>query len=223
MKDNKGFSLVELVIVLAIIAALSGTIFYSFSLMTGQYARECANNISTALEKEKNYALTRSASVDCYMEIVKDGNSYVARYYVPESAIAIGGAPPSYDSNGNGADWLFVEEYKIGKSRVNLTYKIGEDGSEVAIDDNPDHPESVKFVYDRISGALKAVVGSDGSEPDKAGGTRRGGISLDGDSEVYNFNEDANRGKKVIIASSYGRRYEIEIFTATGKHVVSRK
>lgn len=207
MKDNKGFSLVELVIVLAIMAALSGTIFYSFSLMTGQYARECANNVSAALEKEKNYSLTRSASVDCYMEIVKDGNSYVARYYVPESAIAEGN-----DLTGNGADWIFAEEHTIGKSRVNITYQIGS-GSEITVDDDT----SVKFVYNRISGALKAVVESDGSEPAAVGGTRRGYIPPDGDSKIHTLN-----GDKLIIAFSYGRRYEIEVFTATGKHVVSR-
>ncbi|MBD5519721.1 MAG: type II secretion system protein [Lachnospiraceae bacterium] len=207
MKDNKGFSLIEMVIILAIMAALSGTIFYSFTLMTGQYSRECANNLSTALDKEKNYALTRSASVDCYMEVVKDGNSYVARYYVPESAIADG-----TDANSNGADWLFAEEFKIGKARVNLTCQIGS-GSEITIDDDT----SVKFVYNRISGAMKAIVESDATEPAAAGGVRRGYIPPDSEPKVHTLN-----GDKVIVASSYGRRYEIEVYTATGKHVLSR-
>ena len=207
MKDNKGFSLVELVIILAIMAALSGTIFYSFTLATGQYARECANNLSTALDKEKNYALTRSASVDCYMEIIKDGNSYVARYYVPESAIAEG-----TDLTGNGADWLLAEELKIGKSRVNITYQIGS-GSEITIDDDT----SVKFVYNRISGAMKAIVESDASEPAAAGGVRRGYIPPNTDSSVHTL-----KGDKVIITLLNGRKYEIELYTATGKHVLSR-
>ena len=207
MKDNKGFSLVELVIILAIIAALGSAMFYSFTLMTGQYARECANNLSAALDKEKNYALTRSASVDCYMEIVKDGNSYVARYYVPESAIAEGS-----DLTGNGADWLYAEELKIGKSRVNISYKIGS-GSEITIDDDT----SVKFVYNRISGAMKAIVESDASEPAAAGGMRRGYIPPNTDSSVHTLN-----GDKVIITLLNGRKYEIEVYTATGKHVLSR-
>lgn len=206
MKDNKGFSLVEIVIILAIMAVLSGAIFYSFTLMTGQYSRECANNISTALDKEKNYALTRSASVDCYMEIVKVGNSYVARYYVPASAIA----------DGTGDDWLFAEEFKIGKSRVNITCQIG--GSEVAIADN----KSVKFVYNRISGAMKAIVESEGVNdslwnPKPESGVSKGSLPPDSDSSVHTLN-----GDEVIIASSYGRRYEIKVYTATGKHVLSR-
>lgn len=205
MKDNKGFSLVELVIILAISAALSGTIFYSYTLMSGQYARECANNLSTALDKEKNYALTRSASVDCYMEVVKVGNNYVARYYVPKSAIA----------DGTGDDWLFAEEVKIGKSRVDLTYKI-ESGSEVTIGDH----KSVKFVYNRISGAMKAIVEldlADDPDPHPVSGESRGNLPPDSDSSVHTLN-----GDEVIIASSYGRRYEIKVYTATGKHVLSR-
>lgn len=208
MKDNKGFSLVELVIILAISAALSGTIFYSFTLMTGQYARECANNLSTALDKEKNYALTRSASVDCYMEIIKDGKNYVARYYIPESAIAEGS-----DLTHDGADWLFAEEYKIGKSRVDITCKIGS-GTEITIDDGT----SVKFVYNRINGSMKAIVESDATEPAAMGGVRRGYIPPDTESAVHTLN-----GDKVVITLEYGRRYEIELYTATGKHVLSRK
>ena len=210
MKDNKGFSLIELVIVLAIMAALSGTIFYSFTLATGQYARECANNLSTVLDKEKNYALTRSASVDCYVEIVKDGNSYVARYYVPESAIADG-----TDSKNDGADWLFAEEYKIGKGRVTVTYKIGS-GSEITIDDNT----SVKFVYNRISGAMKAIVASDGSEETEAGGVRRGRIPLETDSDYASVKN--LKGEEVKISVGYGKKYEILLYSGTGKHVLSK-
>lgn len=209
MKDNKGFSLVELVIILAIIAALGSAMFYSFTLMTGQYARECANNLSAALDKEKNYALTRSASVDCYMEIVKVGNNYVARYYVPVSAIA----------DGTGQDWLFAEELKIGKSRVGITYKIvSSSGSEIAtIDDD----KSVKFVYNRISGAMKAIVVSDvdsSVSPPEAGISK--GFLTEPTSTVHNLKDESV--DKVIIDLVNGRRYEIEIFAGTGKHVLSR-
>lgn len=210
MKDNKGFSLVELVIVLAIMAVLGGAIFYSYTLMTGQYARECANSLSTALDKEKNYALTRSASVDCYMEIVKDGNNYVARYYVPQSAIADG-----TDYNMDGADWLLAEELKIGKSRVDISYQIG-GGSIITLDDDT----SVKFVYNRISGAMKAIVESDATEPAAAGGLRRGRIPLSTEadySSVHTLN-----GDEVTITLLNGRKYEIKLYTATGKHVLSR-
>lgn len=206
-KDNRGFSLVELVIVLAIIAVLGAAAYYSLMLMAGQYARECAVNLNAVLEKEKNYALTKSASVDCYVEIVKQNNSYFARYYIPQSAVADG-----TDAGGDGADWLLAEEKNIGKSRVDITYKIGT-GTETALDDDT----SVKFVYDRISGAMKAIVDSDGTEPAESGGLRRGQLPQAGAPGMHALN-----GEEVLITLLNGKKYEIKIYTATGKHTLSR-
>lgn len=206
MKDNKGFSIVEMVIVLAIMAVLGSAIFYSYTLIVGQYARECANNLSTALEKEKNYALTRSASVDCYMELVKDGNNYYARYFVPQNAIETGN-----DSKGDGDDWILAEELKIGKSRVGLTCTL-EGGGAILIGDG----KSAKFVYNRISGAMKGVQEGSGAEPAEVGGLKRGKLELNDDGSL----KDSKKCSKITIVE--GRTYEIEIYSGTGKHNLSR-
>lgn len=206
-KDNRGYSLIELVIVLAIIAVLGAAAYYSLMLMAGQYARECANNLSAVLEKEKNYALTKSASVDCYVEVVKTGNGYYARYYIPQNAVADG-----TDAKGDGADWILAEEKNIGKSRVDITYRIGA-GSEVVLGDDT----SVKFVYDRMSGAMKEIVSSDGTEPAESGGLRRGKLPPAGDAAVH-----ALDGEEVTLTLVNGKKYEIRIYTATGKHTLTR-
>lgn len=197
MKDNKGFSLVELIIVIAIMGVIGGMMFYSFTLMTGQYAKQCANNLSTALEKEKNYSLTRSASVDCYMEIVLVDNSYYARYYVPASAIATG-----VKADGSGVkedDWQLAEEKKLGRGRVDITCSLSgtSGGEEYTLDTD----KSVKFVYNRTSGALKGVVKSDGS-----------GVGLPASIDT--------KCDKVTLLN--GRKYEIKLFSSTGKHVLSK-
>ena len=88
MKDDRGFSLVELIIVVAIMAVMGGFLFYGFSLLTGQNAKECANDLAAALNKEKNQALTKSATVDCYLELMHKSDGYYVRYYIPASAIA---------------------------------------------------------------------------------------------------------------------------------------
>lgn len=198
MKDNKGLSLVELVIVLAITTILGGAIFYSYTLIVGQYARECANNLSTSLEKEKNYALTRSASVDCYVEIVKNNKSYVARYYVPANAIATG-------LNGDGtirtSDWVLADEQKIAKSRVSMVCSL-DDGSEFTLDED----NSIKFIYNRTSGALKGIVTA---VPEDDAETSTGLPAV--------INKSCNK-----ITVQEGRKYEIQIFKATGKHVLSK-
>ena len=191
MKDNKGFSLVELVIVIAISTVLLGAIFYSYTLLIGQYARECANNLSTSLEKEKNYALTKSASVDCYMEIAKTDKGYVARYYVPKNAIANG---------NNSTDWELAEELKLGIKRVDIVCTIsGVSSGDFTVDES----NSIKFIYNRTSGAMKGVVKSDGST-----------VGLVG------INISENKCSEINIID--GRKYKIEIFTETGKHILSR-
>lgn len=190
VKDNKGFTLVELVIVIAISAVLLGAIFYSYTLLVGQYARECANNLSTSLEKEKNYALTKSASVDCYMEVVRTSGGYVAKYYVPKNAIATGSST---------SDWELAEELKLGIKRVDIICSIsGGTSSELKVDDT----HSIKFIYNRTSGAMKGIVPSDGSTV---------GLPTSITEKCSEIN---------IID---GRKYKIQIYTETGKHVLSRE
>lgn len=196
MKDNRGFSLVELVIVIAIMSILGGAIFYSFTLLNGQFARQCANNISAALAKEKNYALTRSGTIDCYMELTMDSKNIYVRYFVPANAIALG---TSTD------DWIEVESEKrqIGKQQVGVSFDV--EGSATPIDLT--ESQSVKFVYNRTSGAMKGIVTSDGTTK---------GLPLDASGNVQ------VTGKCTKITILNGRTYEIQIYPATGKHVLKR-
>lgn len=187
-EDNRGFSLVELVIVIAIMAIMSAFIFIGSALLAGQYARECASDISTALSKEKNYALTRSATIDCYMELVYDTDGYYVRYYQPRNAIVKGDTPSD--------DWVLADEEKVGKSNVNVLCSF-DGSSDVSVGTG----QSVKFVYDRISGAFKETVVSDGVSPGV------GGVS----------STPCTR-----ITVSGGRTYYIDIYYDTGKHVLTR-
>ena len=149
--------------------------------------RECASDLSTALDKEKNYALTRSAMVDCYMELVCENNAYYVRYYQPRNAYV-----RATDSN----PWIQAEEEKIGKGTVTVLCETSDAGS-IKIEAG----KSVKFVYDRITGAFKKIMTSDGT----ALGTESG---------------DKVTCEKITIKS--GRTYEITIYEATGKHKLER-
>ena len=176
-KDNKGFSLVELVVVIAIMAVLTGFIFYSFSLLTGQDARQCASNLSTALDKEKNYALTRSGTADCYLELTKTTDGYFVAYYVPKNALV--------DGTGAG-DYVELEKQKLGKKNVDISCTLG--GSAVTVTE----AAPLRVVYDRVSGAFKKVsVGS-------------------------------STGECTKITVKRGRTYELTLYTATGKHDLTR-
>lgn len=196
MKDNKGFSLVELVIVIAIMAVMSGFVFIGFGLLTGQNARECANDISAALGKEKNYSLTKSATIDCYMELMYDpDDGYHVKYYQPRNAIVTGSST---------SDWVLMDDEKVGKRTVFVDCDF-DDGTSLTISDG----NSVKFIYDRVSGALKAAGKSNGSTP---------GIEDDIRSDIEN--DTAAKCTKIRIDS--GRTYVITLYPATGKHELSR-
>lgn len=195
MKENKGFSLVELIIVLAIIAVLGGIVIYSLSLLTGQHARECANGTSAALDKEKNYALTKSATVDCYIEIVmRDGDGYYARYYTPGSAITQ-------------TDWILAEEQRLGRQRVSMIVTLENTDTGSVQNVTIDTDTSIKIVYNRTSGAFKGAVFSDGT---------------DGDAGYLPDMDTIGRNQCTAITIEQGRIYEIELYPATGKHVLSR-
>ena len=187
MKDNRGFSLVELLVVVAIMGVMSGFIFIGLPLLTGQNARECANNMSAALGREKNYALTRSGTADCYMELMLDSDGYRVKYYIPQNAVVEGHSE---------SDWVLAEEQKIGSGQVNVTCSF-RDGSSVDITSG----QSVKFVYNRASGAFKQAVQSDGST-----------LGIVGGGSEYCTGVTFDRGKK----------YEITLYPETGKHVLSR-
>lgn len=152
-KDNKGFSMVEIVVVIALMAVVVSIFAYSFSLVTGQDARQGANNISTVLDKAKNYSLTKSASSDAYVEITKEAKGYFATYYAPES-------PVNAHATAGSADYKQLEKEQIAKKAVLITVTMKDAGSF-------DIMETLKLriYYDRVSGAFKeAVLVSAGSE-----------------------------------------------------------
>lgn len=147
MRDNKGFSLIELVVVIALMALLVGVLGYSFSLVTGQEAKQCANNLGTALDRAKNYALTKSGSSDAYMEITRDTDETIlVTYYVPAKAWAKNAVPGS-------ADYVAIDSQTIGKKAVQVTFSLT-DAGEVSLTSGT----SFRVYYDRISGAVKKVV-----------------------------------------------------------------
>lgn len=155
-KDNKGYSMLELVVIIALMGIISVGLFYSFSLVTGQYARECASNLSTTLDKARNYSFSKSASSDAYVEISLGTDGYVATYYAPKS-------PIDGDAEPGTADYTEFEQDTIGKKDVDIICNLA-DGSSFNITET----ERIRIYYDRISGAFKEATRVSGATATKA-------------------------------------------------------
>lgn len=103
-KDNRGFSLVELIIVLAIMATLTGAVFIGIGMVSGKPAEECASKIFSSLQGNRTTAMGKySASVSFY--VGTDG------IYVMETINGTAGAP-----------------VKIGDAGVTVQYRVTGDG-----------------------------------------------------------------------------------------------
>lgn len=123
----------ELIIVIAIMALLVGTAFFSINMIFGASAKTCANNIKEALAENKVTAMGKSeARVEIYR---KDSDNCVyVRQWVKEGGV-----------------WESKEPEQIGNSRVYVAYKDGDAVEELTTDSD----RHLWLCYDRGSGSFK--------------------------------------------------------------------
>ncbi len=90
--NNKGLSLIELLIVIAIMTIIGGTVFLSTSVATNRHVNSCANKIKTAFEQTRNLTLGKQNGKIKFW-VASDGQVY-AQMYIDGSAygdqVAIG-------------------------------------------------------------------------------------------------------------------------------------
>ncbi len=128
MKRNQGYSLVELIVVIAIMAVLTGTLAISVSAIGGFKAKECAKNIQSYINKTRVNTMGKN-SVVLHLYKGADGAFYAQTI-----------------TNGT-ADAAQV----IGKKTVTVRYTDGDDLSAASeLDDT-----GVYIQFDRSSGAMQ--------------------------------------------------------------------
>lgn len=134
LKDNKGYSLIELVIVIAIIALIISTVFYSLVMVFSANAKSCANDIQRAIADCKVTTMGKSSA---YMELYRDTDQNVyTRMYVRDSS---GTYVPS-------------EPQQVGSSRVYVAY-TPKGGAETELSTGTGN-NKIEIWFDRASGGF---------------------------------------------------------------------
>lgn len=134
---NAGFSLIELIVVIAVMVIVAGIGAAWIGNISGYRARECAGKVASTLSGAKIKSLSKQQNTgDAYWELKKgsDGKYYVSTYY------------PEYSGGG----YTLVEETaKVGKtSNLKVTY------TDVDGDHEVDSSNPLQLCYDRSTGAL---------------------------------------------------------------------
>ncbi len=106
MKNNKGVTLVELIIVIAIMAVVSGILALSLGSALSKPADECAQKLTNAL---KSARITTMGKLSCEITIKQASNG--AEIWLEEKI-----------TNADGS--TKVTNTKIGQKNVSVTYKI---------------------------------------------------------------------------------------------------
>lgn len=139
-ENNNGYSLVELIIVIVIMALLSGTVLFSISMIFGASAKACANDIKEALAENKVTAMGKSEAKVEIRRDASDGCVYVIQWIKEGDDWK----PKKTDEAGNA-----VPE-KVGNSRVYVAYIPESSSTEVELTAGT----SLQLCYDRGNGAF---------------------------------------------------------------------
>lgn len=128
--NDRGVSLVEVIIVVAILAVVGGVGIFGLNAITGRPAQQCSQKIVYSLERHRVSAMGKMQSK--YV-LRTDGD----KVFVDE-----------YLKNGDG-DLGTPSTSEVGSSGVKITYTCGSDEHELA-DGAP-----LTLEFDRSSGAFK--------------------------------------------------------------------
>ena len=133
---NKGFMLIELVVVVAIMAVMIGLGSYSLSMIASTNAKECTQELNLALvsTRTKSYSSDSATKEPVSLQVYKKNDGI----YIKKS--------------------FETEEKKIGGAKVRVYYKLSSETSYTElVSANEGEAKTLEFSFNRSSGAFRPV------------------------------------------------------------------
>lgn len=154
--NEKGFSLVELIIVIAIMAVVIGTVVFSVSMVFSANAKACCNNLQRAIADCK---VTTMGKSEAWLMLYRGSDNRIyCQMHIEENEFDADGKLQK-DSDGNikiKSTW--EEQQKIGGNRVTVTYTYTDADGNTYTDDLPIGSDKadigLKIAFDRSSGSF---------------------------------------------------------------------
>ena len=154
-RNNRGFSLVELIVVVAILGACVGLITASISTVSSSQARKCAASLDAALSRCRVAAMSRAGTVSLTLSADGDGVVTVKQ------------------SEKNGETVTETASDQVGTSRCAVSYQVKDETDAKALD-----AAGITLSFDRDTGAF-VFSGSAITSITVSGGGRSYVITLD--------------------------------------------
>lgn len=128
-QDNRGLSLVELIVVIALLAVISTAGVNITGYLNGKQARECAYKIDTALANVRIETMSKSTgNDDVYLTLQKENGEFYGIFSVKGD----------------------IRKERLGSNKVSITaYDM--DDIEYVLEEG----REITFYFDRATGALK--------------------------------------------------------------------
>ena len=134
MKKNQGLSLIELVVVIAIMSVLVGVIGISVTVLSRQKVSNAASDVKGLLQTAQTIAMSKK---NCYVKITKESNGVVFATY-------------SY-TQADKSDQKIIDKVTIDK-KIEVQIKAAGAGS------FSDFSSGVEIRYNRENGSFTSLI-----------------------------------------------------------------
>lgn len=227
-ENNKGLSLVELIVVIAIMCIAVGSLSLSMSLVTGAEAKKAYQKIDSIIDEARTGSMSRfnETLTIKYMEkdtayseggglsgsIESDGYYGVLTMYALKAVAATGDTEikhPTVDTTG--IEVSSKETRKLSNKTPTIAVVCKDATGEYKFPIGADATSYIRFEFDRSTGLYSkiTVVGSAGTKV----------INYDSVARQFNIDGGASNVDVYITAHSGMRTYTMKLIGETGKRI----